>query len=846
MKCFACVAKMSVASLSAADDAFAETFNLPSLQGGDRIVATQSLFHDYIAEEEKEADERMSTIGHRYRAEVTHRRQVPNAPVLNHGGTSLIERRQFGDQHLLPQLEGSPAQDNNSTPTNNIEDGSAASNRRAGHSAGSSVGRSRSSSRTRAAVSDNGKKKRRVLQNPVSMQEMRDGIVDKGVFDRYVGELVHFLTWVHEHHADLFTEFGMEKWEQLAAPIHTEKPRNRHGRIKKGLLVLLRNALNNPIIDCEKLTPETVMDFVSQQANQFTGAPLSSQGYGGKRSAIQHLVRCHNMMGHSEDFKNHLATLWKGFLRASEDKLPNLRRRRRKRKRNEVQQGNNVTADGADIDEVEDDDDESVESDDGDYSDKELDDDEFDDSAEYKTGKVEITPELFRNLCRWCLEWGTADGIFGALFFCMTWNLVCRGNNTAKVRFSHMTWTTFDAMKVNFRHTKTEKHKQGKRKKRALFSNPFEYYIDFPFLLGLYLATNFSFEQTRGRKLFPGSAGSVADRVAGILARVLKEHEAEVLAMGYDSIKDIGIHSFRKGNGSFLASLPGGPSPAAICLRAGWSMGQVRDIYFQQTQAGDEFVGRCASLLNMTNGDFATTPAFFPADTDDTLLQNMLNDVFPHFTLMDGMERILRMCLASLLHHREKVKLFDPNHIARNGISIFRNMTSIADLAETVKVERAWESQEQLAITGVPPHIKQIVDLKKLLEESAKLPASVTKNVMEEVREYFERRGIGGGELTEARVNEMIDRTAGVFARNVEDKLEKLTNAFDKSCGQRNSSLLLPAELHGNRSSIDNSNYRDLQSYPLRMRKGKLTRLPEDFEFPSSTPWDCWVQWNEG
>jgi hypothetical protein len=35
-----------------------------------------------------------------------------------------------------------------------------------------------------------------------------------------------------------------------------------------------------------------------------------------------------------------------------------------------------------------------------------------------------------------------------------------------------------------------------------------------------------------------------------------------------------------------------------------------------------------------------------------------------------------------------------------------------------------------------------------------------------------------------------------VFARNVEDKLEKLTNAFAKSCGQRNLSLLLPAELH--------------------------------------------------
>eukprot|EP00957_Ditylum_brightwellii_P013439 1014486-Ditylum_brightwellii.AAC.1 len=69
--------------------------------------------------------------------------------------------------------------------------------------------------------------------------------------------------------------------------------------------------------------------------------------------------------------------------------------------------------------------------------------------------------------------------------------------------------------------------------------------------------------------------------------------------MGYDNIKHIGLLSFRKGSGSFLASLPGGPSAASTCLRAGWSMGQVRDIYFQQTQAGDEFVGCCMTLLNM-------------------------------------------------------------------------------------------------------------------------------------------------------------------------------------------------------------------------------------------------------
>ena len=123
--------------------------------------------------------------------------------------------------------------------------------------------------------------------------------------------------------------------------------------------------------------------------------------------------------------------------------------------------------------------------------------------------------------------------------------------------------------------------------------------------------------------------------------------------MGYDSISDIGIHSIRKGAASYLASLPGGPSPAAICLRGGWTMGQVKDIYFHQMQAGDEFAGRCISLLNMMSGDFATSPAFFQEDTEEELISNVVSDDFPHFeTSSDGMGRILRMCAASLVYHQ--------------------------------------------------------------------------------------------------------------------------------------------------------------------------------------------------
>jgi hypothetical protein len=165
-----------------------------------------------------------------------------------------------------------------------------------------------------------------------------------------------------------------------------------------------------------------------------------------------------------------------------------------------------------------------------------------------------MSPELYRKICKWFLAWGTLEGIFAALFIVMTWNLVCCGNNTSKVQFSHVLWKTFDSMGVYFRHTKTQQLGEAKRQKRNLYSNPFENSIYFTFLLGLYLATSFSSSQSRGRKLFLGSSKSQSVRVSALLGKVLKEHEDEVNNMGYDSVNDIGLHSARKGASSYLAS----------------------------------------------------------------------------------------------------------------------------------------------------------------------------------------------------------------------------------------------------------------------------------------------------
>jgi hypothetical protein len=39
-----------------------------------------------------------------------------------------------------------------------------------------------------------------------------------------------------------------------------------------------------------------------------------------------------------------------------------------------------------------------------------------DDSDEFKEGKDPMSPELYHSICKWLLEWGTLEGIFGALF----------------------------------------------------------------------------------------------------------------------------------------------------------------------------------------------------------------------------------------------------------------------------------------------------------------------------------------------------------------------------------------------------------------------------------------------
>jgi hypothetical protein len=681
---------------------------------------------------------------------------------------------------------------------------------------------------TAATGNTNTTRKRKELLNPITLNAMREGVVDEEVYSRYVNEIIHFIAWLYKNKDDWLTEHCKSLFRETnIVVVEDEKKGQRQKRIKAVWLAAVKGSSTEAIIHMEKLTPEGVMEFVSCQAHQKTGKRLSQAGYNGKRSAVQHLVRCHQGHLWSGEFEQRMKVLWRGFSRLSTNESKKQRKQRKRRRTGTYDQPEEAA--GA----VE----EAVNNNDSSDSESEAEEGDEDDRNYFMEGKSPMTTELFESLCGWFMEWGTIEGVFASCFLVFTWHLACRSNNTGKLKTSHLQWTYFDALHVRFRHTKTQKHGEAKRHKRACYSNPFKAEIDLPFVLGLYLATAFNTQQKRGMRLFPGGHKSQSARMGNLLKKVLQQHAAEVIAMGYDSIEEIGLHSIRKGVSTYLASMPGGPAPAALCLRAGWSMGQVKDIYFHQTDGGDEFVGRCASLLNMVNGDFAISPAFFDADTNDATVTSAIGDVFPHFNNTEGMERILNRCLASLLHHRDFVLNLPANHVARS-IPIYRQSGLSNQLQSHVKVLHSWETTEKLS--GIPPHIKSLVDIGTIKEQQKHIVEKVYTRVMEGLRAYFDERAIGGGQLTEARMRAMINDSLATQFTELRKDLDPRITASPATNNPQGSTEETTID------QMEREAAREVEQYPLRVRNGVLSRIPNNFEFPKAGVYDLWVKWNIG
>ncbi|KAL7572475.1 hypothetical protein ACA910_000303 [Epithemia clementina (nom. ined.)] len=193
----------------------------------------------------------------------------------------------------------------------------------------------------------------------------------------------------------------------------------------------------------------------------------------------------------------------------------------------------------------------------------------------------------------------------------------------------------------------------------------------------------------------------------------------------------------------FLSSLPGGPPPTATCIRGGWTMGPMKDIYMRYATAGDEFVGRCLCLLPLLQAEFGISPPHFGELVGDEMAQEMVLSQFPQIHLVDGFGKLCQMCLASTLFHCEFILSFPSNHVTHVTSQVFHHNPTLlffVENPEAVKTTMPWLDSEH-HFSGIPPHIAALHDLMVVRDEQHLL----VDQFMDKMKALLDERGIQHG-----------------------------------------------------------------------------------------------------
>ena len=365
-------------------------------------------------------------------------------------------------------------------------------------------------------------------------------------------------------------------------------------------------------------------------------------------------------------------------------------------------------------------------------------------------GKEPLPFVVYCAICRWLLEKGDSASIFAHCFLTLTWNLICRSKNTTLVQREHISWEG-DAAGIQFAHSKTDIGGDESPHIRHIYANPLKPFICPILSLARYLIL---FPGRDTGPLFHGSAQY--DRFRTILNNIVQEHRDEILRMGIHP-DDIGVHSIRKGAATYCSSgTTFGVSFAAVCVRAGWSMGGVKDRYIKYAEAGDRVCGRTVSGLDVNSHQFSISPPLLDVEEqEETKVDEAQRQLFGTTPAKWGL--LIRFLLASLLFHREWMRTnIGPDFL--DQARFFSPNQLFVDLAKKTKTCYPWTSeaevQERLRIDfkGLPQAVIDFNYHSQQLCELRKLPTTIVEALVKKLDDL----DLGGGELTLKKLKEQI------------------------------------------------------------------------------------------
>ena len=137
----------------------------------------------------------------------------------------------------------------------------------------------------------------------------------------------------------------------------------------------------------------------------------------------------------------------------------------------------------------------------------------------------------------------------------------------------------------------------------------------------------------------------------------------------------MGAYSTRKGSTTYVTSgTTCGPSIVSVCLRAGWSIGDILQRYLKNANAGDQFCGRVVCGLPVHSHDFGTLPPMFgllEGDDHYDLLMDTLGIIYPFRSKWGtSFGPTVMFMTASLTHHVQWIQTTLPKqHVPNPQIS---------------------------------------------------------------------------------------------------------------------------------------------------------------------------------
>jgi hypothetical protein len=419
---------------------------------------------------------------------------------------------------------------------------------------------------------------------------------------------------------------------------------------------------------------------------------------------------------------------------------------------------------------------------------------------------------------------------FEMAYTSLTWNLMCRTDNTARITLKHL-GVDDDAITVLFNISKTHQEGDEFEQKRRCYMNSRNWRLCLGFALGQYLMTVPELGSNGDPALFPGKEGTQKKRYSESLQQTLRGDEMKEFLASHGHVpSDFGAHSLRKGAATYVTSgSTGGPSIVAVCQRAGWHMGNVLDRYLKFDGSGDAFVGRVLAGLPLNLVSFADLPPHIPG-----LKVDEIEKYFPAVKNCPEIMGVAAFGLACVAHHECAHKCSNclPEGNVRDRLMqsiVMANRSELTALFLKVVVGLQMdESKTTMRTTGVPPNIGILRGILKVTQEIESFPDRMLLDI---------------GKLLDERSMLAPHVTSLQLRQELELNNDKMMKKFQEAV----------AQINGVRSELEKAGERLAQLSADGYKLHWWSRTPdgpriasictENFKMPKGTVHEVWRQW---